>query len=263
MTIFAELTVPAGTFRPGPLLPDGTDVRAELERRVPGGSSVEYVWLVGADRDPVVEGLAARPGVTDLRVVDELPERTLVRLSWEGGDRVWGAIEETDAVLLGAEGDAESWTLRLRVPDRAGLRRFYERATAEGGAVTLQQVNGFDAPGRGDRFDLSSTQREAVVAAFERGYFEIPRRTTLEGVADELGVSDQAVSERLRRGLETLLEEALAADGPTDGPGTASPADRPPDRDDGASGRPGSSGGDPEPAGDDAPDGADDEIGGG
>lgn len=242
MTIHVELVVPAGKFGPGPLLPDGTDVRAKLERRVPGGSSVEHVWLVGADREPVVEHLAARPGVPDLRVVDELPERTLVKLSWEDDDRVWQAIEETDAVLLGAVGDAEAWTLRLRFSDRAGLRQFYERATGDGDDVTLKQVNGFDAPDRSDRIGLTPTQLEAVLAAFERGYFEVPRRTTLEVLADELGVSDQAVSERLRRGLETLLEAALAEDEAAGSAGAGTPTGRPPDSGEEDGGGPASAG---------------------
>lgn len=209
MTIFAEFAVPAGEFGPGPILPAGTEVRAELERLVPSGSSVEYVWLVGDERAAAVEALPDRPGVTAARVVDELPGRTLVRLSWDGENPVLRAVGATGGVLLGAEGDADRWRLRLRFPDREVLGEFYERCAAEGADVSLEQVNSTGATGREDLFDLSPAQRETVLAAFERGYFEIPRETTLDALADHLGVSDQAVSERLRRGLETLLRATL------------------------------------------------------
>lgn len=209
MTIFAEFAVPAGEFGPGPLLPAGAEVRAELERLVPSGSSVEYVWLVGDERGAAVEALPDRPGVTAARVVDELPGRTLVRLSWDGDDPVLRAVEATGAVLLAAEGDADRWRLRLRFPDREVLGEFYERCAAEAADVSLEQVNGSEPTGREDLFGLSETQRETVLAAFERGYFEVPRGTTLDALADHLGVSDQAVSERLRRGLEALLRATL------------------------------------------------------
>jgi hypothetical protein len=37
----------------------------------------------------------------------------------------------------------------------------------------------------------------------------VPRRASLSDIADELGVSTQAVSERLRRGVTTLVTNAL------------------------------------------------------
>lgn len=49
------------------------------------------------------------------------------------------------------------------------------------------------------RDGLTTRQRETLRLAADRCYFEIPRRATLADLADELGVSDQAISERLRR----------------------------------------------------------------
>lgn len=45
------------------------------------------------------------------------------------------------------------------------------------------------------------------------GYFEITRRTALAELADEIGVPEQAVSERLRRGLSSFVDSALPGDG--------------------------------------------------
>jgi predicted DNA binding protein len=42
--------------------------------------------------------------------------------------------------------------------------------------------------------------------AYERGFFDIPRRATAADLAAELDVSRQAVSERLRRGYAALVE---------------------------------------------------------
>jgi predicted DNA binding protein len=45
--------------------------------------------------------------------------------------------------------------------------------------------------------------------AVERGYFDVPRKTTLEELADELDISRQALSEHVRRGTEKILRRAL------------------------------------------------------
>ena len=49
----------------------------------------------------------------------------------------------------------------------------------------------------------------ALVAAFEAGYYNIPRDVTLEELADELGISHQALSERFRRAYEGLITAEL------------------------------------------------------
>jgi hypothetical protein len=52
---------------------------------------------------------------------------------------------------------------------------------------------------------LTAAQREAIRAAADRGYFKVPREVSLKELAEQLGVSEQAVSQRLRRGLGNLV----------------------------------------------------------
>jgi predicted DNA binding protein len=63
-----------------------------------------------------------------------------------------------------------------------------------------------------DGFGVTGPQREALLAALEAGYYDVPRGTTLAVVAESLGVSDQAVSTRLRRGTTALLRATLACE---------------------------------------------------
>lgn len=46
---------------------------------------------------------------------------------------------------------------------------------------------------------LTDRQDEALRIAYEWGHFDIPRRASLEDVAEELGITPSSVSERLRR----------------------------------------------------------------
>ncbi|EFW93068.1 DNA binding domain-containing protein [Haladaptatus paucihalophilus DX253] len=57
--------------------------------------------------------------------------------------------------------------------------------------------------------ERTEQQHETLRSAMDRGYYEIPRRMTTTDLAEELGVSHQAVSERLRRGHRCLVEHGL------------------------------------------------------
>ncbi|MFC6939935.1 helix-turn-helix domain-containing protein [Salinirubellus sp. GCM10025818] len=52
-------------------------------------------------------------------------------------------------------------------------------------------------------------QREALVAAYEFGYFAGPREASLADVTQHLDPSMGATGGRLRRGSRTLLEDHL------------------------------------------------------
>lgn len=63
--------------------------------------------------------------------------------------------------------------------------------------------------GRQGRYGITEEQQEALIRAYTAGYYTIPRKITAKELADELGVSHQALSERLRRGHENVVKNAL------------------------------------------------------
>lgn len=67
-----------------------------------------------------------------------------------------------------------------------------------------------EPPGDG----LTDRQHEALRIAYERGYFDIPRQTSLEEVATELDISPSSVTERLRRAQTQIIEETVATTWP-------------------------------------------------
>jgi len=101
------------------------------------------------------------------------------------------------------------WVQRGRFADRAAfdqLRTFWQR-NAPFRLRHLSRVG----PEADDRFTsggdgLTDAQRAAVRTAHELGYFEIPRRASLDDVAAELDISASSCSERLRRAQSHLVE---------------------------------------------------------
>ena len=61
----------------------------------------------------------------------------------------------------------------------------------------------------GHRFDLSQEQCEALMLALRKGYFETPSEASLDDLADELGITRQVLSDRIRRANQKVLTEVL------------------------------------------------------
>ena len=59
------------------------------------------------------------------------------------------------------------------------------------------------------RYGLTTDQYETLVLAVERGCFDVPRSVSLGELTGETDVSPQALSERLPRGIEALVEDTL------------------------------------------------------
>ncbi|QCC50446.1 helix-turn-helix domain-containing protein [Halapricum salinum] len=103
-------------------------------------------------------------------------------------------------------------TLSLFIqPSRSGFLR--HGAIAHAGSVRLLDVEVLDV-GSYDRAvttPLTDRQREAVEAAREVGYYEVPRTGDIETVARELDCAVSTASTLLRRAESRLVERTLEA----------------------------------------------------
>lgn len=110
--------------------------------------------------------------------------------------------------LLTATGTADSWTVVLWAssPD---VIEACQRAT-EGAGLSWDIQDLYRSKPYNPLAALTPVQRETMTTAFEVGYFDIPRTVSMEELAGELGVTPNAVSERLRRAEAHLLAELLS-----------------------------------------------------
>ncbi|WP_121744469.1 helix-turn-helix domain-containing protein [Natronorubrum halophilum] len=218
MSILATITVPAAEFPLGSPLELDEDVTLTVETTVPTSEGViPYFWAPADVVESIVDSLEEDPVVSDASVVDETDEHALIKVTWT--DRVNGVIEsirEQDVIVTSATGTETRWTFRLRFPSYEDLSAFYTDCVDQGISVELVQLHETVSPSDDRRFGLTAAQRDLIVAADDAGYFDVPRRTTLVELGDQLDISDSAVSQRLRRGLTALINSTVAADSASD-----------------------------------------------
>ncbi len=214
MSVIAEFQVPSTDFELGQILTLKEMSSIELESLVPtGNATVPLFWVYDSTRDSFVESVQRHPSVNNATKVEVFEDRTLFRLDWDANrDRVFQGIQKYDGQLLSATGTTERWEFELRFSDHEHLSGFTEHC--EDAQIKLEVTRVFNPtkPDVGPWYGLTDPQREAITLAVEKGYYNIPRNCTTQELADELGISDQAVTERLRRAILALVTHMLAPD---------------------------------------------------
>jgi predicted DNA binding protein len=212
MSVLAVVSVPASAFVLGTTFAVDPAVHVRLERFVPvGDDTVPYFWIGDDSVERVTTALEADPEVEAWAVVEQTGSEALVRVEWaNNAEPLLDAIREHDGHILEATGSAETWELRIRFVDHEHLAACYRTCADRDIPLTLERLHNPGVPEEmGIWSSVTDTQRRTILAAFEAGYFDVPRQTSLVELAEDLGVSDTAVSQRLRRGLTSLIAATL------------------------------------------------------
>lgn len=210
MGVTVDIEVAPSGFPLGRILEGVPDVDVELDRVVPRGTAETMpLLLVEGDYDEFERRVGADDAVRDLRLLDRFDGGRLYRIEWatsSGG--LLEAVVAADAIIVDGRKRDGQWSLRLRFHGQANVDAFTAHCEEHGVDIAPLRVYG-DSSDSTLESALTPEQSATLRLAFERSYFDIPRGTTLCELATELGVSDQAVSERLRRAIQTLLEREL------------------------------------------------------
>jgi len=176
-----------------------------------------------------VEGGAAEAAATTLADGDDAT-RVIRGAEGDGdgdGDEEGGLVEWTvpaetalgTLVARGAkvlEGTVEDGVARFsaEVASDADVRALVERVQAAYPDTRLESVTGHDRPvERADSVpgetveDLTERQQEALEAAYRAGYYDWPRESTAEEVAETLDISAPTLHAHLRKAEGSLLED--------------------------------------------------------
>ncbi|QLD89545.1 helix-turn-helix domain-containing protein [Natronomonas salina] len=211
MATEATVTVPADQFPLGTVFAQLPDVSVELERLIPSRDVViPYFWVRGTEVEDIEAAFTEHPGVKDIQLVDSVQDEYLLRVEWSlEYDDVLSVLTETDIPLIKATGTNKEWTFDIRGDSRSDVAAFHSRCREVGIPVTLTALHDLTPVETETEAALTDKQEEALVLAFDRGYFETPREVTMEELGDEFGISQQAVASRLRNGIKHILDDTL------------------------------------------------------
>jgi hypothetical protein len=196
---------------------DGPGAFWRLERFTGPREALSRVERLRTDGDGG-ESLDTRDGITEsVHDVIERGDGQLVLYSYLSGlcgtTTVHGLVgrylDRGTVVESEREGDGVSYRLLMRSDRNVGL--VYDALTAglrEG--LSFETGHLCDAeswhPGLSAETTLPGEQRRALREAFERGYYETPRRLSLEELAEALSVPRSTLSYRLRRAESRLVQ---------------------------------------------------------
>lgn len=106
---------------------------------------------------------------------------------------------------------ADGWHIRQQFATRDEFDAYREFCRENDGSFHLKRLyesTSTDA----ELIGLSDKQREALLAAYQEGYFNVPQQASLDEVAATLEISRSALAERLRRAQSHLIEHFYHTD---------------------------------------------------
>jgi hypothetical protein len=203
----AELTIdlPEGVWI-GDLSRSYPDVTFRILSAFPGEDSGYGLLEIGTeDVEAILDRFRASEAVRSLETVQRAGDRAVVQ------------FETTELPLLLTIQRAQ---IPLEPPLELVDGRITLSLTAPRGRISdfAEQLDALSIPFTLDRIyrdveasnPLTETQRDLLVAAVERGYYDTPRRITLNELAAELDMAPSTVSETLHRAEGTAITEFLA-----------------------------------------------------
>ena len=222
MTTVVEFTVAPGAFALPEFGSDPENYAELVPLSVVDGPLGPLVRTNVSGPDAAVSALESDLTVASAQAVSTLDGGVLCRVEWaELGPLVGYLSEGSTASIETAILSEGRWTLRVWFPVRDDVSEVLafdpDGGTSAGGgldpdaAVDVEVERVYTAADlERSPFDLSDAQYEAVQLALHTGYYDIPRDATTADLAARAGVSQQAVSERLRRAHGRLARSAIS-----------------------------------------------------
>ena len=206
MSIQADVSIPAGDFVLGDSLHAESNLQFQMEQMVPTSYALSpYLLVSNGHINDIDQVLTEDSDIDAHEMVDSNGNNTRMQVEWTSNSiTLVERMRESQAVITRAISKGDTWSLHLQFLDREQLSRFYHRCADDDITVSFEGIHPV-GPAGGSGHPLTEQQKEALETAFESGHFEIPRRISLVELGKELGISDSAASQRLRRGLNNLL----------------------------------------------------------
>ncbi|ELY49607.1 bacterio-opsin activator domain-containing protein [Natronorubrum sulfidifaciens] len=186
-----------------------------------GGRTVQYVTVAGLDCETVLEAADAHESVEECRRIHDGGESCTIELRLaESGVQALANHGATIREITVEDGVS---TCLIEVSQDANVREIADTLTVVYENAELVARREVDRPVRtaAERCNrildqLTDRQLTTLRLAYYSGFFDWPRESTGEEIAESMDVTPPTMHQHLRKGLKTVLGEFFETDG--DGP---------------------------------------------
>lgn len=208
-----EVTFELGPESPLVGLSDTCGASLELDGTVPAGDGELrcFVSVTGASPSTVVDAAESSEAVADARTVSDGDAGGSVELALRGEVPLVDAVSR-GATVHGTTVEDGRGRITLELPADGDVREMAGALGDDGAVTVLSKRERNRSPTTARRFrealDDRLTQRQATVlrTAYLADYFESPRKSTAEEVADSLGITGSTLLYHLRAAQRKLLD---------------------------------------------------------
>lgn len=196
---------------------DDIGIQVIAQQNTDPGAIVFPFLIEYHDRSALESTLEADPTVASFECVD-----------WTDGSGIFYIEHSAEAKLLSPVVTAVNgftlqtrtkgpgWVIQVQLPDREALNTIWQFARSNDISLDILEIYGQSGALGDASYGLTDEQKEAVIAAYEGGYFNEPRDNSLSDLAEELDLSSTAMSGRLRRGVRNLVAATVGDDSSSD-----------------------------------------------
>lgn len=171
---------------------------------------VYFFWIEAPDFDRVEVAFEDDATVASYeRVLTSGDRRTYGIEYAEDATLISPAINRLGGLILESRSHLNGWLLTILFQDHAVLNEFNEYVSDADYRIDVFELRQENSVDDQRQFGLTDCQAEALVCAYVHGYFDDPRQVSLEELGSILGISETAVSGRLRRGSARLTEAVI------------------------------------------------------
>ncbi|WP_458209789.1 helix-turn-helix domain-containing protein [Haladaptatus sp. NG-SE-30] len=172
-----------------------------------------FISVVGDTFDKFERELQCDHTVADPVLVETYDGRRVYRLEPISDVKLIAPRHpDLNARILDVESSNGEWNVRMQLPNREALVSFREYCLINDVTFHVNQLANTADREEYDVVGLTESQKQLLRMAYERGYYEIPRRIAQDELARELDISTSAISQRLRRDTEQLIGSTFAVE---------------------------------------------------
>lgn len=216
MNFMAEIHVEHDDLVLNPTIRSDVDVtvRWEYETTIDGETTVLFVSAFGETGPALETALEDDHTVADPTHIATFSKRSVYRVAVDTDLRLVPPVcVERGAFVLRIVSDDDGWTVRLHLPNRDALLAFNAYCVDNDISFRVAQLHQSEPADDIATAGLTEKQRDLLLTALYSGYYDVPRGATQDDIAEQLGVSASAVSQRIRRAVSQLIVSTLDVEG--------------------------------------------------